>query len=42
MKGWKARRLPDREYVELLVVAYCKRHGLGEEAHDGLVVRWAD
>ncbi|MGW1327771.1 hypothetical protein ACWD64_35205 [Streptomyces antibioticus] len=42
VKGRKARRLPDWEYVELLVVAYCKRHGLSGEAQDGLVVRWAD
>ncbi|MCX5173571.1 hypothetical protein OG616_36850 [Streptomyces antibioticus] len=42
VKGWKARRLPDWKYVELLVVAYCKHHGLGGEAQDGLVVRWAD
>ncbi|NUV63438.1 hypothetical protein [Streptomyces sp. CAI-85] len=42
MKGRKARRLPDWKYVELLVVAYCKHHGLSGEAQDGLVVRWAD
>ncbi|MFG3093076.1 hypothetical protein ACGGAI_36355 [Streptomyces antibioticus] len=42
VKGWKARWLPDWKYVELLVVAYCKHHGLGGEAQDGLVVRWAD
>ncbi|MFE8014038.1 hypothetical protein ACFU3O_15020 [Streptomyces antibioticus] len=28
--------------MELLVVAYCKRHGLSGETQDGLVVRWAD
>ncbi|MGW6063182.1 hypothetical protein [Streptomyces sp. NPDC055189] len=41
-KGRKAGRLPDWKYVELLVVAYCKHHDLGEETREALVVRWAD
>ncbi|QJT03356.1 hypothetical protein G9272_26300 [Streptomyces asoensis] len=41
-KGRKAAALPDWKYVELLVVAYCKHHVLGEETRDDLVIRWAD
>ncbi|MCB5168853.1 hypothetical protein LG634_29045 [Streptomyces bambusae] len=40
-KGHKAARLPDWKYVELLVVAYCKHHGLGEDMREALVTRWA-